>query len=289
VVSPPTSTSTVGASGPEPPPPPPAPGGPEFEVGTRDRLERLGRTGAVAEHVEIERLGAAVELQVEPGAADGTARRGAGEQRILGGDLLAHDHDLFPLAGGRLADRPVQLARRLQEFVAIAPDEEHLGQLQLEVAALRLARCGEPHQVRRLVVESVGHVEIGLGQRIALVEVDAGLAAERVVRGDGVGGRGAAAAGEARLLVLARLLDHEAAALDWAREVRTTQPRRVAAGRRRHRHLAGGGRGAAEVVLDLGGPVLLPAAIAEEARGQCRQADEHPPELQHGIEQRADQ
>ena len=45
----------------------------------------------------------------------------------------------------------------------------------------RLALDRDAHEVGGLVVQTIGHVEIGFGQRIALVEVDRGLAADGLV------------------------------------------------------------------------------------------------------------
>ena len=49
------------------------------------------------------------------------------------------------------------------------------------VARVRLQRAID--QFGRLVIETVGHVEIGLGKRIRLVEIDSRIAAERVLEG----------------------------------------------------------------------------------------------------------
>ena len=44
------------------------------------------------------------------------------------------------------------------------------------------SRCErELHEVCGLVVQAVGHVEIGLGDRVGLVKVDRGLRVDRVV------------------------------------------------------------------------------------------------------------
>ena len=74
--------------------------------------------------------------------------------------------------GAALLARLRQLAGRLQELLLVAPDEEHFEQLQLQIATLGLARDGDADEVGGLVVQTVGHVEIGFGQRIALIEID---------------------------------------------------------------------------------------------------------------------
>ena len=88
-----------------------------------------------------------------------------------------------------------QLARGLQELLLVAPDEEHFEELQLQIAPPGLAADGDADQVRGLVVQAVGHVEVGFGERIALVEVDRRLAADRLIaRHVARRGRGAPAA-----------------------------------------------------------------------------------------------
>ena len=65
-----------------------------------------------------------------------------------------------------------ELARHREELILVAPDEEHFEKLELEIAALGLALDGDAHEIGGLVVQTIGHVEIGFGQRIALIEID---------------------------------------------------------------------------------------------------------------------
>ncbi len=109
--------------------------------------------------------------------------------RFVRANLLAHDDDLVPLAGRSAVARRLQTLRRLQERVLVAPDEINLQQLQAQIAPIRLALERDAHQVGRLVVQAVGHVEIGFGQRIALIEIDRALARHGVVGGLDVGVR----------------------------------------------------------------------------------------------------
>ena len=106
-----------------------------------------------------------------------------------------------------------QLMRGSEELLLVAPDEEHFEELELRVAARRLAADGDADEIRGLVVQTVGHVEVGFGERIPLVEVDRGLAADRVVRGymlgRGTGGRRSAA--KARPLMRPGFFDEERA------------------------------------------------------------------------------
>src|SRR5262249_43748500 len=144
-----------------------------------DTLGRLGRRG-LAYQVEVDATLAALEVQVDAagrGACNGTA----GEQRVLRGELLAHDQNLFPLARGGLATGLRELTRSREELLLVAPDEEDFKKLQFQVAPVRLTADGDADEIGGLVVEPVGHVEISLGQGITLIEVDGRLAADRLV------------------------------------------------------------------------------------------------------------
>ena len=99
-----------------------------------------------------------------------------GKQRFVRANLLAHDDDLVPFAGRRTIARRFQRLRRLQERILVAPDEIDLQQLEAQIAPVRLALERNAHQIGRLVVQTVGHVEVGLGQGIALIEIDGALA-----------------------------------------------------------------------------------------------------------------
>ena len=101
-----------------------------------------------------------------------------------------------PGAASRAALR--QLARGLQELLLVAPDEEHLEELELQIAARRLAADGNADEVSGLVVQTIGHVKVGLGERIALVEVDRRLAADRLVAATWRGAEGGAPAAPSR-------------------------------------------------------------------------------------------
>ena len=115
---------------------------------------------------EVDEVLAALEIQVDRGR-----RREASlvEQHVFRGKLLAHDDDLLPLARRGVIAHARQFARRLQELLLVAPHEEHLEQLQLQLATLRLALDRRLHKVGGLVIETIGHVEVGLGERVALL------------------------------------------------------------------------------------------------------------------------
>jgi hypothetical protein len=118
-------------------------------------------------------------LQVNVDAA--RSGRRFGKQAFVRADLPAHDDDLVPVGVAVLSDLFVQALRGLEKGVLIAPNEEHFEQLELQVAAIR--RCVERFldQLGGLIVETVGHVEVGFGNGIGLVEVDDGLTRQRLV------------------------------------------------------------------------------------------------------------
>ena len=78
-----------------------------------------------------------------------------------------------------------ELLRGLQEGVLVAPDEVDLEQLHAQIAPLGLALERDAHEIGGLIVQAVGHVEIGFGQRIALIEIYRALARHRVLGRDG--------------------------------------------------------------------------------------------------------
>ena len=86
----------------------------------------------------------------------------------------------------------------------VAPDEVDLEQLQLQVAARRLAVDRDLHQVGGLVVQAVRHVEVGFGQRVLLIEAHLRLAADRLVGSRARRERGGSDGLEARSRRLAR-------------------------------------------------------------------------------------
>jgi hypothetical protein len=91
----------------------------------------------------------------------------------------AHDHDLVPLAGLRVA-RGRHLARDLETGRG-CPRRKISSSLS-EVARIG-SRLGELDEVRRLVIQAIGHVEVGLGEWIAGLSADRDLARQRVLDG----------------------------------------------------------------------------------------------------------
>ena len=96
----------------------------------------------------------------------------------------------------------MHLAGNLEEPVAVAPDEEDLEQLEPQVAPLGLALDRELDQIGGLVVQAIGHVEVGFGQRVARLDADRRIARQRVVERRGLAcgleARPAAATGTGR-------------------------------------------------------------------------------------------
>src|SRR6185312_17378449 len=82
--------------------------------------------------------------------------------------------------------------------------------LQLEVPPLGLAPDGDADEVGGLIVQAVGHVKVRLGERVALIEVDCRLAADRLIgRSDVLGGYGARSSRDPRPLMRPGLLHDE--------------------------------------------------------------------------------
>src|SRR6185437_14522850 len=104
--------------------------------------------GASRGDVEIEtRSLSSREVEIDPRRCRAAHCGAARKQRILRRQLLAHDHDLFPLAGRSLGARLGQLAGGLQELLLVAPDEEDFEELQLHIPPLRLAADGDADEI----------------------------------------------------------------------------------------------------------------------------------------------
>jgi len=135
----------------------------------------------VAEQIDVDAVLAALEVQIDQSTRAAAASGVGREQGIVGANLLAHDDYLVPLPGGSPVACRFQSLCRLQESILVAPNEVDLQELQPQVAPVRLALEGNAHQVGGLIVQAVGHVKIGFGQRIALVQIDRALARHGVV------------------------------------------------------------------------------------------------------------
>ena len=249
-----------------------------------DRVaDGLGGHRRLAQQVEIHAVLAALEIEVDAAAGRARQRAAAGEQRVFRSNLPPHDDDFFPFAGRSLVTTRRQLASELQELILVAPDEIDLEQLELQVAALRLAGNRDAHQIGRLIVQAISHVEIGLGQRIALVERYRGAGGGNLVidrdrsalHGGGLG------AAKARHRVGARFLDHEGGillALQRPHRLRLGGPRTRCGLEGRTRQPV---KSAAELMFPLGAQ-LAPAEHAHEQRRQYCQR--HVPIRQQPVE-----
>src|SRR5258708_20291549 len=87
----------------------------------------------IAEQVDIDAVLSALEIQVDQSARAAAASGGGCEQGFVGANLLAHDDDLVPLAGGSTVARRLQSLPPLQERVLVAPNEITLQQLQAQI------------------------------------------------------------------------------------------------------------------------------------------------------------
>ena len=115
--------------------------------------------------------------------------------------MLAHDDDLVPLARRCTVAGRFQTLGSLQESVFVAPNEINFQQLQTQIAPIRFALERNAHQVGCLIVQTVRHMKVGLGQGIALIEIDSALAGHRVV------GRSLEVRGSLAIALLLRLVE----------------------------------------------------------------------------------
>ena len=111
-----------------------------------------------------------------------THSTGARKQRVIAGYLLPHDDDLVPISRFSFTNRALQAASRVDKRVAVTPDKVDFAQLGQQVGTIRFKRQRAVDEVCGLVIETIGHMEISLGNRIGLVEIDRGFAAERVLQ-----------------------------------------------------------------------------------------------------------
>ncbi len=144
-------------------------------------IEGAALAFGIAEQIDVDAILAALEIEIDQRSRP-RARCPPGTRTwLVGANLLAHDDDLVPLAGRRTIARRLQRLGRLQKGILVPPDEIDFQQLEAQVAAVRLTLQGNAHEVGRLVVQTIGHVKIRLGQWIALIEIDRTLARHRIV------------------------------------------------------------------------------------------------------------
>ena len=144
-------------------------------------IEAAALALGIAEQIDVDAILAALEVEVDQRAGAASAALARCKQRLVRANLLAHDDDLVPLAGGRTIARGLQSLGGLQERVLVAPHEIDFQQLEAQIAPIRLALERDAHQIGRLVVQAVRHVKIRLGQGIALIEIDRAFARQGVV------------------------------------------------------------------------------------------------------------
>ena len=101
---------------------------------------------------------------------------------MVSGYLLAHDDYLVPFRTIGFTDGGLQVGCRIDEGITIAPDEINLAELAHQRLVARVSFQCASNEVRRLIIKPVGHMEIGLGNRVGLIEIDGRLAAERVLQ-----------------------------------------------------------------------------------------------------------
>jgi hypothetical protein len=93
-----------------------------------DRVLDAALTFRITEQIDVDAVLAAFEIQIDQGAGAPSTADIAGEQRLVGANLLAHDDDLVPLACRGTVARGFQTLRGLQEGILVAPDEVNLQQ-----------------------------------------------------------------------------------------------------------------------------------------------------------------
>ena len=143
-------------------------------------------------HVEFGRvIHVGLERQVNSFCRTGNAR--AFKQLMVASNLLAHDHNLVPVCRvAVIADSGLQSRCCIDKRIPVAPDKVDLTQFGHEglVVWIRFERPVD--ELCCLVIKTVGHVEIGLGNRVALVKIDGRVTAECVFEGAKLSGPGRA-------------------------------------------------------------------------------------------------
>ena len=188
-----------------------------------------------------------------------------------------------PGAGFRTGVR--ELASDGEELLLVAPDEEHFEELELEVATIGFALDRDAHQVGGLVVQTIGHVEIGFRQRIALVEIDGGFAADGFVGTNRRRERDVL--GFLQRAVRARFLDEDVV----GNRAHVRRAHAAGIGQRIHGlseavfALLGE---AAQVVVELGGLALAARLGEQQAEDDKHAGGEHPPVSEQGIDASTD-
>ena len=100
---------------------------------------------------------------------------------MIASDLLTHDDNLVPVGAFRATNCCSQTSSGINERISVAPDKIDLTKLGEQILALRFNIQCTIDQVRRLIVKTVRHMEIGLGDRIRLVKIDSSFGTERIV------------------------------------------------------------------------------------------------------------
>ena len=81
-------------------------------------------------------------------------------------NLLPHDNDLVPVGTFATAHDRMQTLRGINEGVLITPDKIDFAQLCQKVLTFRFDLQRAVNEVRRLIVQTVGHMEVGFGKGI---------------------------------------------------------------------------------------------------------------------------
>ena len=101
---------------------------------------------------------------------------------MISSNLLPHNDDLVPIAVAAVSDT-FQALCRINKQIPIAPHKVDFAQFRKKIGSFGFNLQRAINEVGRLVVKTVCHVEVSFGNRVRLIEIDRGFAAEGVFEG----------------------------------------------------------------------------------------------------------
>ena len=107
------------------------------------------------------------------------------EQFVICSNLLPHDDDLVPIGALVTADRSFQTASRVNKRVGITPNEIDFAKLGQQILIFRLNFQSPVDQIGCLIIQAIGHMEIGLCDQIRLVKVNSSFATKGIFQRTG--------------------------------------------------------------------------------------------------------
>ena len=106
---------------------------------------------------------------------------GACKHLVVSRNLLTHDYDLVPLGVFSAADSSFQSLGCIDEVAAVTPHEIDLAKFRQQILPVGLGGQSTIDEIRRLIIEAISHMKIGLRDRVSLVQIDGSFATERVL------------------------------------------------------------------------------------------------------------